>query len=332
MPSLQHLHTFGLISEAEQIIDLASVHEIQSLCRSRQLPQCPFVILGGGSNILFPPHYSGTVLHPIIKGIHATPNAATVLVEAGSGENWADFVIFCARHGWHGLENLAAIPGCVGASPVQNVGAYGCEAKDFIYQVNAIEIATGNICHFTPDECQFGYRDSIFKHSLANRYIITSVVFQLATSFAPNLNYQALAAAVSQKGISNPNALQIIDIVSNVRWSKLPRPEVLGSAGSFFTNPIITASLCEKLLETYPLMPHYPSGDKFKISAGWLIEQCGWKGKHLGPCGVYEKQALVLVNHGGASIADVNRLANAIIADVEARFDITLSPEAIFVK
>ena len=244
---------------------------------------------------------------------------------------WDDFVRYCISQGWHGLENLVAIPGTVGAAPVQNVGAYGMEAKDVIHSVRAYELGTGVEHVFSNNECRFGYRDSIFKHELKGKYVVGSVLFRLHRTFAPDIRYKALSDALSSAGITNPTPLQLADTIAEVRWSKLPRPEETGSAGSFFKNPIVSAEHYERLKAKYPDMVAYPVADGYKLAAGWLIERAGWKGRSLGRCGVYEKQALVLVNRGNCTGADVIALADAITDDIQTRFGVTLEKEAIII-
>lgn len=327
--SLLHLHTFGINSVAETLIDIPTKEALQDLLYKGLAG--PFAILGGGSNMLFSDHYRGSVLRIGLKGIRVVLEDKTaIVVEAAAGEVWDDFVRYCLQKGWYGLENLAAIPGTVGASPIQNVGAYGAEAKDCIATVHAIEIATQKSLTLSRDECRFGYRDSIFKHELAGKCVVTAVRFRLSKQYVPNLTYKAISAALSEEGIGCPTAQQVYDTVTRIRWDKLPKPEFLGSAGSFFKNPIITCSHYEDLRAKFPNITAYESEDKYKVSAAWLIDQCGWRGKRLGHCGVYDKQPLVLVNQGGCSFEEVRQLSDAIASDVESRFGIRLQREAIF--
>lgn len=323
-------NTFGIPVTADcyQVVStLAQLHSllVQGLSH-------PYFILGGGSNVVFTRHYPGTILHLENKGIQLVEdNGQQVLVQAAAGEVWDDFVRHCVSNGWHGAENLVAIPGSVGASPVQNVGAYGVEAKDLIHSVQAYEIATGQLRTFSNADCRFGYRDSIFKHELKDQYIIWSVTFHLSRTYDPDCRYAAISDSLQRQSIANPTAQQMIDTIAQIRWSKLPRPEEIGSAGSFFKNPVVTEAEYQKLKASYPDLVSYPVEGGVKLAAGWLIEHAGWKGRNLGPCGVYEKQALVLVNRGGCSGHDVILLADAVTADVKRQFGVTLEKEAIII-
>lgn len=323
-------NTFSIPATADDYRVIHNDEQLLAILRSGVLNQQPHLVVGAGSNIVFTRHFPGIVLHLENKGMSLVRQTSDrVLVRAAAGEVWDAFVRHTVANGWYGAENLVAIPGTVGAAPVQNVGAYGVEAKDIIHTVVAYEIATGARREFTNAECAFAYRNSAFKNQLKDRYIVWEVVFDLATKFSPNLSYKALAERFLDTEALRPQ--QLLDAIAEIRWSKLPRPEVAGSAGSFFKNPVVTASHYESLLERYPDIVAYPSGDGFKLAAGWLIEHAGWKGKSLGSCGVYEKQALVLVNRGGCSGADVLRLAAAIEADVLDKFGVLLEKEAIIV-
>ena len=320
-------NTFGIDAKAEKVLPIYSEGQLQELLASGMLNNTPHLVVGGGSNLVFTKTFPGIVLLMLNKGVEVVgENAAQrkVLVKVAAGEVMDDFVHLSVERGWHGAENLVAIPGTVGAAPVQNVGAYGVEAKDIVFEVNAYEIATGKKQVFSNADCCFGYRDSIFKHEAKDRYVVESVVFSLSLDFNPNLNYAALASL--EKPVT-PQSL--VEGITKLRWSKLPKPEETGSAGSFFKNPIVTASHYENLKAEYPDIVAYPAGDGFKLAAGWLIEHSGWKGKNLGRCGVYEKQALVLVNRGGCTGEDVLRLASAVEADVQAKFGVLLEKEAI---
>ena len=325
-------NTFGIAATADRYLVVSHEEELRTLLADPALVEKPCLVLGGGSNMVFTRHFPGAIIHLENKGIRLLEIRGNDLrVEAAAGEVWDDFVRYCISQGWHGVENLVAIPGTVGAAPVQNVGAYGMEAKDVIHTVRAFELGTGDERVFSNDECRFGYRDSIFKHELKGRYVVGSVVFRLHRTFAPDIRYKALSDALSAASITNPTPLQLADTIAEVRWSKLPRPEVMGSAGSFFKNPIVGTEHYERLKAEYPDMVAYPAGDGYKLAAGWLIERAGWKGRSLGRCGVYEKQALVLVNHGGCTGAEVIALADAITADIQAQFGVTLEKEAIII-
>lgn len=331
--ALREYNTFGIECTASRFVALRSGEDYADLVRSGLLRESPFFILGGGSNVVLPDTYDGVIVHPANKGIRLLECVdGRCLVEAGAGEKWADFVDYCIAKGWYGLENLAAIPGCVGAAPVQNVGAYGKEAKDVVCRVHCFDIEKGTEWWIDAADCGFGYRWSRFKGEWKDRYLIDRVVFSLSSEFHPDVTYKALAVALDEQGIANPTARQLADTVTALRDSKLPNPSTIGSAGSFFKNPIVTDSVYEDLKTANPDIVAFPVDDgHYKLAAGWLIEHCGWKGRSLGRAGVYEKQALVLVNRGGCSGDDVRRLANAVVADVEARFGVHLECEAIFV-
>lgn len=329
-------NTFGIPATADRYLVLHTLDELRSLLDEGPQSDSPCLVVGSGSNIVFTSHYPGTVVHLENKGIRLlSESSGALLVEAAAGEVWDDFVRHCIVQGWHGAENLVAIPGTVGASPVQNVGAYGREAKDIIHSVRAYEIATGEEHLFSNEECRFGYRDSIFKRELKDRYIVWSVTYRLQRDFVPDLSYKAVADALAAQGVESPTAQQLADTIAEVRWRKLPRPEITGSAGSFFKNPVVSAGQYEDLHAQYSDIVAFPVTDpdahSYKLAAGWLIEKAGWKGRSLGRCGVYEKQALVLVNRGGCTGSEVVDLAHAIVADVQAKFGVTLVPEAIIV-
>lgn len=324
-------NTFGIQATADnylEIRDLASLKELLS----RPLPS-PYFIIGGGSNVVFTRHFPGTVIHMANKGIEILPseNAGRVFVRVAAGEVWDDFVRFCIANQCYGAENLVAIPGCVGSSPVQNVGAYGVEAKDIVHSVHAVEVATGRERVFANHECQFGYRSSIFKTQLKDQYIIHSVTFELSRTYSPNIQYKALSDALDLAGLQHPTALQLADTIASVRWAKLPRPEEKGSAGSFFKNPVVAPDHYQKLLGQYPDLVAFPVEGGYKLAAGWLIQRAGWKGRALGRCGVYERQALVLVNLGGCTGQEVVDLAEAVTRDVNRLFGVILEKEAIII-
>ena len=327
-------NTFGIPATADRFIELHTLDDLRQLLDSKILQQHPFFVIGGGSNVVFTRHFPGTIIHPANRGIALVDGPSpdgSLLVEAAAGEEWDAFVRHCIAQGWHGAENLVAIPGTVGASPVQNVGAYGLEAKDIIHTVRAFNISTGEERIFTNGECRFVYRSSIFKTDLKDQYIVWSVTFRLHKSFQPCLQYQALTSALQRQGIENPTPQQLADTISSVRWSKLPRPEETGSAGSFFKNPVVSRQHYDQLIARYPDMVAYPVPEGYKLAAGWLIEHAGWKGRNMGRCGVYDKQALVLVNRGGCSGAEVLALADAVTSDVQRLFGVTLEKEAIII-
>jgi UDP-N-acetylmuramate dehydrogenase len=259
-----------------------------------------------------------------------TPQA--ILVRARAGENWHGFVQWTLEQGLGGLENMSLIPGTVGASPIQNIGAYGAEVKDLFHALTAFDFASGTVRTMDAAACRFGYRDSVFKHEDGRHLAVLDVTFALPKAWAPNLRYAELAQALEAQGIAAPTPRQVSDAVVAIRRRKLPDPAEIGNAGSFFKNPVVAGEHCARLLESWPNLVHHrqPDGSE-KLAAGWLIDQCGWKGKRMGRAGVYPKQALVLVNHGGASGEEVLALARAIQADVQARFGVLLEPEPVMI-
>lgn len=326
--SLARHNTFGIDAKCSRFIEFGSIAEAKEAVRNLGEKDMPLLLLGGGSNLLLTRDFNGTVLHSAIKGISATFIDGGVLVRCGSGEIWDDVVRHCVEHGWYGMENLSLIPGEVGASAVQNIGAYGSEAKDIIYKVEAIEIATGKSCFFTNAECEYAYRKSRFKEDWKNKYLITYVTYRLSLVFNSHLDYGNIRAELDKEGIDHPSAMQLRDTIIKIRNAKLPDPKVEGNAGSFFMNPIVDTGKYRQLKEEYPDMPHYTvDGEHEKIPAGWMIDQCGWKGKSLGKAGVHSKQALVLVNRGGATGNDITALCNRIRKDVAAKFGIDIQPE-----
>ena len=296
----------------------------------------PVMHVGAGSNLLFVKDYNGTILHSRIADIERmTEVGDKVFVRVGGGMTWDSFVQWSIHHDLHGVENLSLIPGEVGAAAVQNIGAYGVEAKDVIYTVETVDLQTGELRTFRNAECDYGYRTSIFKKALAGRYAVTHVVLVLSHTFRPLTEYGGLAAGVDGLGKTprNITAQELRNVVVSIRRSKLPDPAVMGNAGSFFTNPIVSHAKWEALHSEYPKMPHYEvDASHVKVPAGWLIEQCGWKGRKMGPAGVYAQQALVLVNLGGATGHDILRLCLKIQADVYERFGIHLAPEVNIIE
>lgn len=328
MPSLLHHNTFGIEASCKRFVEYSSVEEAQSLVKSFTETDFPLLIIGSGSNLLLTEDYKHTVVHSAIKGISAVNEGDHVMVRCGSGEIWDDVVDYCVSHGYYGAENLSIIPGEVGASAVQNIGAYGAEVKDIIHEVEAVEISTGEIRIFKNDECCYAYRQSRFKKDWKDKYLITHVTYRLSTAFTPCINYGNIRQQLDTMGITTPTAPQLRQAIIDIRNAKLPDPKVEGNAGSFFMNPIVSREKYESLLEQYPSMPHYFIDDEHeKIPAGWLIDQCGWKGKTLGKAGVHSKQALVLVNRGGATGQDILNLCNTIREDVLNRFGIEINPE-----
>jgi UDP-N-acetylmuramate dehydrogenase len=329
--SLLSYNTFGIDAKADYFIEYSSVEELQTALQSEIVKSNRLLHIGGGSNLLFMKDFKGVILHSAINFIKkVSEDADTVMLETGAVVNWDDFVAYTIENGWGGVENLSLIPGEVGASAVQNIGAYGVEVQDVIVKVNAVEIETGELKIFSVEDCQYGYRESIFKKELKGKYIITSVVFKLQKQPDFKLNYQHLEAEVLKNGdITLPNIRQTIIAV---RESKLPDPKIFGNAGSFFMNPVISKAHFNELLAQYPQMPHYFVSDtEEKVPAGWLIDQCGWKGKQIGNAGVHDKQALVLVNKGGATGAEIVYLAEQIQASVKTKFGIELRAEVNYI-
>ncbi len=333
--SLKSYNTFGLDAKASIFVQPKDEKEVSKLLQGGLLASERFFILGGGSNIVFVAEFAGVVVRMANKGISiVSEDDRRVVVEAQAGEVWSDFAWDMTRRGFYGLENLVEIPGCVGAAPVQNVGAYGVEAKDVIKAVVAYEIATGCKRIFTNTDCKFGYRDSVFKNELKDKYIVFSVMFELhKEGTCTKTDYSAISNGLKERNILSPTPMQVAEVVADIRKQKLPDTKEIGSAGSFFKNPIVGEQKLELLMKDYPTIVHYASGDgKYKLAAAWLIEQCGWKGKSLGRVGVYAKQALVLVNNGGCTGSEVQKLSETIVADVENKFGVRLETEAIIVK
>ena len=323
--SLLRHNTFGIDAKCKRFIEYSSVEEAQQVARMITDADRPLLILGGGSNLLLTGDYNGTVLHSGIRFLEQTDECH---IRCGSGFIWDDVVDYCVANNLYGAENLSIIPGEVGASAVQNIGAYGAEAKDLIECVEAVEIETGQICRFTNTECAYSYRQSKFKHAWKNRFLITAVTYKLSKTYNPKLDYGNIRVALAAKGIDNPTAMQLRETIIDIRNAKLPDPKVLGNAGSFFMNPVVPTHKYNQLAQQYVGMPHYTIDSEYeKIPAGWLIEQCGWKGKALGKAAVHNKQALVLVNCGGATGSEVVQLYKTIQHDVKQKFDIEIKPE-----
>lgn len=321
-------NTFGIQARCRRFVEFDSVEELRQILAGLTSEDAPLLILGGGSNLLLTGNYEGTVLHSAIKGVTVERSASGVMLRVGSGETWDDIVRLCVDNKWYGAENLSLIPGEVGASAVQNIGAYGVEAKDIIYKVEAVEIATGKAVSFSNGECEYSYRQSRFKRDWRDKYVITYVTYNLAHTFSPKLDYGNIRSELEQRGISEPDAAQLRDVIISIRRDKLPDTSVEGNAGSFFMNPVVSRGKYEELAALYSDMPHYRVDDDHeKIPAGWLIEMCGWKGKSLGRAGVHSKQALVLVNRGGAEGKDVVRLCETVRNDVRDKFGIEIYPE-----
>ena len=322
--NLKAHNTFGIDAKCNRFLEYESVAEAQEVAKILRESSIPYIIIGGGSNLLLTKDYEGIVVHSACKGVERRGNSLI----CGSGEVWDDIVAKSIAMQLYGAENLSLIPGDVGASAVQNIGAYGSEVKDLIRKIKAVDISTGTVREFDHTECEYGYRQSRFKHEWKNRFLIISVEYELSEAFQPRLDYGNIRAELERRNIAEPTAQQLRDTIIDIRNAKLPDPKVVGNAGSFFMNPIVSREKYEQLAAQYEGMPHYEiDADHVKIPAGWMIDQCGWKGKSLGRAGVHDKQALVLVNRGGATGAEIVALCEAIQKDVKAKFDIDIHPE-----
>lgn len=326
--SLKHLNTFGVEAKARWFTEINSENDLRDLWNQGIVKETERFVLGGGSNILLTKDYDGLIIKINIRGIKYSQIGTNVLIQAGAGEVWNDLVNFCVSQNFSGLENLSLIPGSVGASPVQNIGAYGVEIKDVFVSCRAFDMQTGNIVNFTHADCKFGYRDSIFKSECKGRYIITNVTFNLSSIPTLKLTYGAIKQELDNRQISQPTIKQVSEVVASIRVSKLPDPSTIGNAGSFFKNPIIEVCKLRHLQSAFPDIVHYSvSEDLEKIAAGWLIEKIGWKGKRIGDTGTWKNQSLVLVNYGKATGTDIYDISSQIIADVKQHFDIILERE-----
>ena len=322
--SLKGHNTFGIEACCRRFLEYESVEEAVAIARILHQEKAPYIIIGGGSNLLLTKDFEGIVVHSAMKGCEFED----CRMVCGSGETFDDVVQLSLEKGLYGMENLSLIPGDVGASAVQNIGAYGAEAKDVIEWVESVSIPTGEVCTFSGEDCCYGYRDSRFKREWKNLYLITHVAYRLSSDFKPRLDYGNIRAELERQGITSPDALQLRQTIIDIRNAKLPDPKVIGNAGSFFMNPVVGREKYEELAASYENMPHYTiDADHEKIPAGWLIDQCGWKGKSLGRAGVHPKQALVLVNLGGATGQEIVDLCRAIQQDVQQKFGIEIKPE-----
>ncbi|HVW98268.1 MAG TPA: UDP-N-acetylmuramate dehydrogenase [Mucilaginibacter sp.] len=326
--SLKNFNTFGVNASARYFVEINHRDDLVELLMDPQWQQVNRLVVGGGSNMLLLNDYDGLVIRMNIRGIEHRISHDDVFVEAGAGEVWNDLVNYCVAREYAGLENLSLIPGSVGASPIQNIGAYGVELKDVFQSCTAFEIATLSFKTFSKADCRFDYRESIFKNELKGKYIIVSVKFHLSLIPGFNLKYGAIEQELHHRGITKPTLKDVSQVVSHIRVSKLPDPSTIGNAGSFFKNPIISDSQFAVLASAFPDVVHYPAGDGLvKLAAGWLIEQCGWKGKVVGNTGTWKNQALVLVNHGGATGKEVYSLSSEIIDSVYTKFGVMLQRE-----
>lgn len=334
---LRTYNTFGLPAVAQTLVRIASDADVRSVVHHPTLGPAPKFVLGGGSNIILTRDMPQVVLKVEVMGRRLVEERADAwIVEAGAGESWHDVVMWTLAQGYPGLENLALIPGTVGASPVQNIGAYGVELQDRFESLDAVDLRNGDTITLGPAQCAFGYRDSVFKQALAGQVVITRVRFRLPRPWQPALGYleleRKLAEWRSADPCAQPSAQQVADWVIAIRRAKLPDPAQLGNAGSFFKNPVVTPEQCRDIIGRDPEVVHYPMPDgSVKLAAGWMIDACGWKGKTVGQAGVYDKQALVLVNRGDAIGAEVMTLARAIQESVYGRFGIRLETEPVIV-
>lgn len=333
--SLKTLNTFGINTVAAYYVEIHNLIDLYRIYQDEKLRNLPRLILGGGSNVLLvSERFNGLVLRIINKGISIErDDGQAVYIRVYAGEKWHDFVQWTLQQGYPGLENLSFIPGTVGAAPIQNIGAYGAEMKDHFYSLRAFDFQSGQVIELDREDCAFSYRDSIFKHVEKNRFVITDITFALPRKWIPNIKYKDISDYFANKKIDTPTAKQISQAVVEIRQHKLPNPALQGNAGSFFQNPTVTAEDLAALKLKFPTIPAYAqSNGTFRIAAGWLIDQCGWKGKRLGNAGVCATQALVLINCGDAKGEEIAELARTIQDDVYKKFGIQLVPEPDFIN
>ena len=330
--SLKPFTTFGIDKKAKFFTTVETLDELKAALLAAKEKQLPVFILGGGSNILLTRDIEGLVIKLEIKGINLVKEEGDQLwVEVGAGEMWHELVLQSIAEDWAGLENLSLIPGTVGASPMQNIGAYGVEIKDVFDSLQAMHRETLEMQSFDAEACRFGYRESVFKQTFKDQFVITSVTFRLSKTPNFHLEYGAIREVLAANGIDQPSIRAISDAVIQIRQSKLPDPKEIGNAGSFFKNPTIPNAQFDALKASYPSIPGYPSAEGVKVAAGWLIEQTGWKGKRIGEVGVHAKQALVLVNYGGGTGEEIKKLSEQIQASVYDKFGVQLQAEVNFI-
>jgi UDP-N-acetylmuramate dehydrogenase len=328
--SLKALNTFGIDATAHFFCCISSIEELEELQRNAIYKISKKMILGGGSNLLFTNDFDGLVVQCNLKGIRTVRETDEhITIEVAAGEIWHELVMHCVKNNWGGIENLSLIPGSTGAAPIQNIGAYGVEVKDVIESVTCVDLNSGERCVLSNEECKFGYRESIFKHECKEKFFISSVTLTLTKkNHRINIQYGAISDTLKHMNVASATIQSVSDAVVAIRRSKLPDPAIIGNAGSFFKNPSVSFAHYQLLQKNYPTIPNYPSvNQEVKVPAGWLIEQCGWKGKRFNEVGVHTQQALVLVNYGGAKGGEIFLLAQKIIASVREKFNITLSPE-----
>ena len=325
---LKEHNTFGIEARCRRFLEYTNEEEARQTAAIIREADSPYIIIGEGSNLLLTKDFDGIVVHSAIKGISMEDRSDCSVVLCGSGERWDDVVAWCVERQNGSLVNLSLIPGDVGASAVQNIGAYGAEVGQFVEEIHAIDIPTGQMVAIGREECRYGYRDSRFKHDWRNRFLITKVSYRLPKDSRLNVEYGNIRSELERRGISQPTAAELRQTIIDIRNAKLPDPKVEGNAGSFFMNPVVDRAKYQELAAQYDNMPHYDvDEDHVKIPAGWMIEQCGWKGRRQGNAGVHSKQALVLVNKGGATGAEIVALCEAVRRDVKARFGIDIHPE-----
>ncbi len=327
--SLKQFNTFNIDVSAKHFAAFNSIDQLEELLHDPLLSDNPTMVLGGGSNILFTKNVEAVVLKNEITGIEKiSEDENYYYIKAGAGESWHHFVMHCLQNGYAGIENLALIPGNVGASPMQNIGAYGVEIKDVFHSLEAIHLNDKQKKVFTVDECDFGYRESVFKNRYKNEFVITAVTYRLLKKPSYNISYGVIEQELEKMKVTELSCMSIAKAVMNIRNSKLPNPAVIGNAGSFFKNPVIAASSFDHLQEQFPsIVGHFLENGEYKLAAGWLIEQCGWKGYRKGDAGCHEKQALVLVNFGNASGEEIYQLSELIITSVFNKFGVLLQRE-----
>lgn len=330
---LKPYNTFGIEATAKYFVEISSIEQLQEILQNPDYQSNERLILGGGSNMLLTKDFDGLVIKIAIKGFEVLQeNEDNIWIKAGAGVVWHDLVMYCINKGYAGVENLSLIPGTVGAAPMQNIGAYGIEIKEVFEELQALEIATGEIKTFDKATCNFGYRESIFKHDAKGKYVILNVTFKLSKKPTFHVEYGAIKDTLTEMGISEMSIKAISDAVIHIRQSKLPNPAEIGNAGSFFKNPEIPNTQFEALKAQFPTIPSYPVSEiTTKVPAGWLIEQAGWKGQRFGNVGVHAKQALVLVNYGGGKGEEIKDLSQKIQASVKEKFGIQLSAEVNFI-
>jgi UDP-N-acetylmuramate dehydrogenase len=323
------LNTFGIDVKAKYFTSINTVNELIEIKKSEKFKDHELLILGGGSNILFTKDFNGLVILNNIKGKEIVDqNDDSIILKIGAGENWHELVMYCVDNGWGGIENLSLIPGNTGTAPMQNIGAYGVEIKETFVELEALEISSGKIVKFSNSECEFGYRESVFKNKMKNKYIILNITLELNKNPILNINYGDVKAILETKKIETPTIKDVSNAIISIRQRKLPDPKKIGNSGSFFKNPIIDINLLKLIEGTYPNVVSYKINEnKFKIAAGWMIEKAGWKGKKFNNFGVHENQALVLVNYGLANGKEIFNLSEKIILDIKEKFGITLERE-----